>query len=629
MIFIRTVLFCFLLTAVIFPQSDIPKIFHGLSRNADGKLQYVLKDGTILTETDRSSGYGLPGVLGSPIGSQDGCDLDFGLMVPTGSIVYGIIVYNDSKHPHPIYRIFEPIRNGKASLNVKEKLKGVYDIAGWEKTGKVTLGYRVMNEGGTILVDGKVTLSGKGPFVVDTTISNGPTVNIITDNSAVIRYSTNFPCEGKVTLDDKVFTSPVGTLHEIRLTGLESETEYQYTVHAGSNSESYPFVTAPKPGTRKPFTFAYASDSRNALGGGERNIMGTNAYIMKKVCALNALMDVAFMQFTGDMVTGYTTGESDMRLQFHNWKRAVEPFTQSTPIYTTMGNHEALITILADVNYNQFIPKFPFATAGPEVVYASEFTNPVNGPVSEDGSVYDPDPNAMDFPPYKETVYHYTYDNIAMVVLNSDYAYASSPKLNGDSPGGNLHAYLMDNQIAWLRQVLAEYEKDGNIDHVFITQHSPAFPNGGHSGDAMWYGGNNDYRPVIAGRPVERGAIEQRDQYLDAILNGSSKVRAMFTGDEHNYNRMLLTKDVNIYPEGWDKPKFTVPRPVYQINNGAAGAPYYAQEVLPWSDAVPIFSTQHAVVYITVYGEKVTAEVRNPDTLELIDEFTVYEKSEH
>jgi len=31
-----------------------------------------------------------------------------------------------------------------------------------------------------------------------------------------------------------------------------------------------------------PFTFAYTSDSRAGSGGGERNIYGVNAYIMKK-----------------------------------------------------------------------------------------------------------------------------------------------------------------------------------------------------------------------------------------------------------------------------------------------------------------------------------------------------------
>jgi hypothetical protein len=49
------------------------------------------------------------------------------------------------------------------------------------------------------------------------------------------------------------------------------------------------------------------------------------------------------------------------------------------------------------------------------------FVNPENGPVSEDGSIYDPNPEQVDFPSYSETVFYYTYDNTAMIVLNSDY----------------------------------------------------------------------------------------------------------------------------------------------------------------------------------------------------------------
>ncbi len=57
--------------------------------------------------------------------------------------------------------------------------------------------------------------------------------------------------------------------------------------------------------------------------------------------------------------------------------------------------------------------------------------NPENGPLSEDGSFLDPNPNrADDFPTYKENVYYYTWDNVAMVVLNSQYLYSSRHRLS-------------------------------------------------------------------------------------------------------------------------------------------------------------------------------------------------------
>ena len=89
-------------------------------------------------------------------------------------------------------------------------------------------------------------------------------------------------------------------------------------------------------------------------------------------------------------------------------------------------------------------------------------------------------------------------------------------------------------------------------------------------------------RPVVAGTPVAKGIIERRDDLL-ALIQRHRKVVAVLTGDEHNYNRLRLDTKVPIYPDGWTGPRVKLDRPFFQINNGAAGAPYYAQEQTPWS----------------------------------------------
>ncbi|MDZ4679986.1 MAG: hypothetical protein SGI94_06060, partial [Saprospiraceae bacterium] len=118
--------------------------------------------------------------------------------------------------------------------------------------------------------------------------------------------------------------------------------------------------------------------------------------------------------------------------------------------------------------------------------------------------------------------------------------------------------------------------------------------------------------------------IERRDQILDIIVNKSTKVRAILTGDEHNYNRLRLTPETVIYPENYDKPKIRLSRTIYQINNGAAGAPYYAQEQTPWTPYVSGFTTQHALVFFHVHKKKIEVEVVNPDTLEEVDRFRLH-----
>ena len=141
----------------------------------------------------------------------------------------------------------------------------------------------------------------------------------------------------------------------------------------------------------------------------------------------------------------------------------------------------------------------------------------------------------------------------------------------------------------------------------------------------MWYGGKNDWRPYVAGRPVQKGIIERRDEFLDLVVNSSSKVVALMTGDEHNYNRVRISDEMQRYPEPYFPPKITLGRSIWQINNGAAGAPYYAQEKTPWSEHVQGFTTRNALVLVKIEGKKVSIRVINPDTLELIDEAVLKE----
>ena len=331
------------------------------------------------------------------------------------------------------------------------------------------------------------------------------------------------------------------------------------------------------------------------------------------------------MQFTGDMITGYLTYMDETLLEYANWKRSIEPFAHYFPVISGMGNHEVLTNFYFDPNsrIRVTVDKFPYADQSSEFVYAQEFVNPTNGPASEDGSSYDPSPSTIDFPSYEENVFFYTYDNVAVVVLNSDYWYSPSAGLLRFT-SGNLHGYIMDNQLKWFEKTISKLEKDENIDHIFVTEHTPFFPNGGHVQDDMWYGGNNDYRPIVAGKRVEKGIIERRDELLDIIVNQSQKVRAILTGDEHNYCRTEIGPETNRYPEVYLPEKIELSRTIYQINNGAAGAPYYAQEETPWTPFTSGFTTQNAVVYFHIEGESIMMEVINPVTLEKVDELKLH-----
>jgi len=609
---------------------EVPAIYSNLSYNSSGELILTTPEGKEVVNTSFENLLTLEKLQGNISGNEKGLLFDFADENFKGEIFYGFIPYGDSKHPYPVYfKRTAKIENGKAFIEVAN-LQGKYDMIQWEKKGFGTLGYRITDEKGTLLYDGKVTFEKEANenFKVGVTITEGPFINQLEANQVIISFNTNFEAIAQIEINGKIYQDENPTTqHEILINDLKPSTKYDYAVIAGNDKQSYSFETAPALGSRTNFTFAYASDSRNGQGGGERNLFGANFYIMKKMLALATQQKVKFMQFTGDLITGYSTEAGEMDLQYANWKRAVEPFAHYFPIYTTMGNHEALNFFFspdASGSYrNSYsIDKFPFKTESAEAIYGKNFVNYQNGPESEDGAVYDPNPNQMDFPSYKENVYFYTYDNVAMVVLNSDYWYAPSTSKIPHSSGG-LHAYIMDMQFEWLEQTIQDLENNANIDHIFITEHTPFFPNGGHVKDDMWYNGSNEPRPFVAGKPLEKGIIERRDELLDLLINRSSKVRAILTGDEHNYARTEISPEINIYPEDWQGEEVQISRTIWQINNGAAGAPYYAQEQTPWTDWVQGFTTQNALVLINVSGESIIVQVLNPDTLEEVDAFVL------
>ncbi|MBA2500202.1 MAG: metallophosphoesterase [Chitinophagaceae bacterium] len=599
-------------------QDRIPSSYSNLAWDAKGL--YYLEDSVRYYSDTTSARYTLKQMLGNPKGTSTGVEMNFKNI--EGTITYGLIPYGQAPHPLPVYRVTRRLANGMANINIITDFRDPFDMVGWQQSGQLSIGYRLTNQAGLILFDGVISVTGKGPFEIVPAIYEGPYVNNITSGEAVIWFETSMPVKASIQVDHKLMQDSVSlTHHEFKITGLQPEKKYDYTVNYGPLKQTYSFTTAPLPGSRKSFVFAYTSDSRHALGGGERMVYGTNAYIMKKIGAVAVQQKAAFMQFTGDMINGYLTNKEEQLLQYTNWKNSLAPFWHYMPVYVGQGNHEALGHIFKDSSGATvaFIDRFPYDTESAEALMQEAFVNPLNGPDSEDGNKYDIDKKNKDFPSYKETVFYYTYDNVAMIVLNADYWYAPSISRNAGT-SGNLHGYLMDNQIRWLEQTIKKLEGDNAIDHIFLTQHTPIFPNGGHVGDDMWYNGNNDKRPYISGKPVDKGIIERRDEYLDILINKSKKVVAVLTGDEHNYNRLELTSEVKIYPENWKGKKIKISRPIFQINNGAAGAPYYAQEQAPWSPHTKAFSVQNAICLFYVNGKEIIMKVVNPDTLNDIDE---------
>ncbi|MBD80146.1 MAG: hypothetical protein CL840_14630 [Crocinitomicaceae bacterium] len=597
-------------------NQEVPLVYSNILTDDDGT--YFKSGDSTYSQAIRGRGYSLNQMVNAPIGTGEGIDFDFEDTTFQGKLYYGFINIREEEYPLPVYfKLSTIIKNGRAGINLIN-LSGKYDMINWETSRKGLLAYRVVSRSGKLIYDGRVGFEYERSFKVLPTIVEGPTIHRVGPHSAVVRIVLSQPVKTGLWINRKIISSEESLVHEVLVTGLEPSTTYHYEFE-GFQTRLFRLTTAPEPGSTEPFTFSYCSDSRSGQGGGERNLYGANAYIMNRIMAYNKLRDVAFMQFTGDMISGYQTERKEMDLQYANWKRSLEPFSHYKPVYVGMGNHEALLNLYKSGKDWVSVDKFPFKIESAEKAFSDHFCNPLSELKSEDGNKYDPNPKGQDFPDYSETVYSYSYGNTEIIVLNSDYWYA--PMLwNNPTTGGNLHGYIMDEQFKWLKNKISDLEADKAIQHVFVSLHTPFFPNGGHVDDDMWYSGNNEPRPYIAGKPVDKGIIERRDELLEILVNQSTKVRALLTGDEHNYAKTLISNATPIYPLVWSLEKIDLKRSIWQINNGSAGAPYYAQEKTPWQSMVSNFSTQNVAVLFHVAGKKISMEVVNPLTFELVDQ---------
>ena len=384
------------------------------------------------------------------------------------------------------------------------------------------------------------------------------------------------------------FESPPTASHEVRLWGLEPDTEYLYRVQVDDwTSTEYRFHTAPRPG-QGTARFAYAGDSRMGPGGGLRAFMGVNALVFPQELNAAARMGARFWLHGGDLVSGYTSVPEDFRAQLRAYKWIATPFLRSVPVYTAIGNHDALFRSYAGPDKQSVsLDRWPYASEGTEAILAEELVQPENGPAPSDSRR----------PPYHRTVFSFTYGPSRVIVVNNCYWMSRDPARFGGSPEG----FIFPDQMAWLRAELDRADADPAVQHVFLCLHEPPFPNSAHLGDAMWHDGDVAPRghtllsPGGVPQPEATGVVEVRNEVV-RLAAASQKTVAILASDEHNYSRMLLTPETPAGDPDRDDPDGDgrldlehlsplpgLQRPIWLIISGGAGAPHYAEEASPWN----------------------------------------------
>ena len=475
-----------------------------------------------------------------------------------------------------------------------------------------------------------------GTYTSLVTLTEGPFIDLVTHDSAIISWETDTPTEGRVLSDNREFLSlDPSVRHEVRLTKLKPNTVYSYQVNYGIYTPPYTFKTAPAQGTRTSFKFGFMSDSRAGVGGGERAQNGVNAKDLGRFAIELYNKKADFVCFGGDLINGYTSDVQDFESQLETWKRTIQPVGANIPFYESIGNHEQVGKyfkveaphLKQDEYYIQFTGTVGAESA--EAIFAKEFVNPRGSryglglPKPETKGRRDMGGEDVG-PSYDENVYSFTYSRIHFISLNSNYwstGYRNLSAFGQKSQdktavnlalkhlGGNREGYVMPNQMEWLEKELDAAQKDMNVDWVFIILHEPPFPNGGHVKDAMYWGtpgsgelgGYNDKNLPMG------DVIDMRNRFWK-IVSSKSKVLGVLCGDEHNYSRTLIDSTIN--------PEFEFP--VWQIISGGCGAPYYVQDKsVPWVNKVKAFTIDKHFCLFSVDGTTIGLEVYNDSNQKL------------
>ncbi len=545
----------------------------------------------------------------------------------------------ETDYDYARYRKSNPLINGTGLLQIDTFFSEKYNANDWphDQTAykqNTTIAYRLeISDHG--FFDSRVSFNGNPQigFKKNLTITQGPFVNLVRSDKpdkAMIAFETDTVCRGQVALsipfpgnktpgiqfapNVNFFEKKSGIRHEIRLSGLQSDRIYQYTVTCETNdgetaqSAVYTMRTAPKAG-KGNITFAFISDSWEGVGGGERNYMGHNSHSLSRLVNHAYRMGADFFICGGDLVNGYTSSVDDFRLQLRGWKQSMAGFWRSRPVYTAMGNHEALINVFGDGSrYGIALDKWPYETSSAEAIFAEQFWNPQNGP----------DPSDRRRPPYRENVYHFQFGSVLFIAFNNNYWWTTNNlcKRYGGSPEG----YLLVDQLGWIENTLQKAEGNRRVKFVILFAQEPVFPAGGHVKDAMWWNGNNTVKAYgYSGSevvPAGDGILDVRNRFWKMIAR-SKKVAAVLTGDEHAYHRIKIDRSTPVdLPELDDlngdglldryspNPEFTYP--TWHITAGSAGAPFYARQDVPWKDSIKFFTSQTGYCFFRVHKGKLS-----------------------
>ncbi|MDF1537896.1 MAG: metallophosphoesterase family protein [Candidatus Thorarchaeota archaeon] len=195
-------------------------------------------------------------------------------------------------------------------------------------------------------VGGIGTHTGSITSDVDFIVSNvvdferGPTVNLVTNNSATIFWRTDTLTDATInygvntSILESASNSTLDTDHLITLNGLEMDTKYYYKVSSGGDeSETYYFYTAPADG--EEFRLVIAGDNRP-----DSTVHPVQPEVFSEIADLIIAENPHMVILLGDFVYQITSSDAANLAAWKLFTDITDRMGHYAPVIGVIGNHD-------------------------------------------------------------------------------------------------------------------------------------------------------------------------------------------------------------------------------------------------------------------------------------------------
>ncbi len=297
------------------------------------------------------------------------------------------------------------------------------------------------NLGGQSTDDIQVTVS---PALQKAILTRGPYLQMANENSVIIRWRTDIASNSRIQLGTSttnysisIDDSNVLTEHSVKVTGLEADTKYYYTIGNSSDmlqgSSSNYFTTSPTYNTSRKLSFSAFGDCGKPANSIQSATL--NAYL-----SYTSGNPAELMLLLGD--NAYSTG-TDAEYQANFFNTYGPTLLKNHILFPAPGNHD--------------YGNVPETQANPNIAYFKNFTTPTNG---ECGGV----------PSNSAAYYSYNWGNVHFLSLDS----------HGNESGNSFRLYdTLSNQVKWIKADLEANTRPWTI----VYWHHPPYTMGSHNSD--------------------------------------------------------------------------------------------------------------------------------------------------